>query len=347
LEPWFVQKDSDGKYTVTVPSDIEAFADDPAVMSCTAAIHLLGAQTVEGLPMARDHQLWQRCHKDVDLYYYGIAALLKDGTVGSYPNYSGWFGKGYNLVARRRLNNEGIKPWAIRGSTTPLRKIWSHKAWGESLPRGYKHLEVLIREAADHLKLLEKEVGSWMVPLSVIKGSKLKKSLTVSKTGFLLQPDIDALNLRFKAGIDLYGEIEAEISKAKFSTFIDLEDKILTANKAVQSLERLGVHIIDTRAKLLYPTSEKPKGKKPKKTPLKEKLLNIDPVLFINRFGPYEACGIAPFTTSEEAAFDKEGHTLLIDKLETELNQYIGRQRVELADILRSWWNTEFLPRYG
>jgi hypothetical protein len=316
-------------------------------MSCTAAIHLLNAQTVEGLPMGKNHQLWERCHKDVDLYYYGIAALLKDGCIRSYPNYSGWFGKGYNLIARRRLTNEGIKPWAIRGSTMPLRKIWSHKSWGESLPSGYKHLEILVREAADHLKLLEKEASSWMVPLSVIKGSKLKKSLTVSKTGFLLQPDVDALNLRFKDRIDFYGEIEAEISKATMATFIALEEKVLDANKAVSNLEKLGAHIIDTRAKLLYPSADRPKGKKPKKVPLKEKLLNIEPVLFINRFGPYEACGIAPFTTSEEAAFSPDGNTLLIEKLEKEFNQYTGRQKVDLADILRSWWNTEFLPRYG
>jgi len=345
VEPWFVQKSSDGKFTVTIPSDIESFADDPAAMSGIAAAHLLNATIVEGLPMGRNPELWQRCHHDVDLYYFGIAALLKDGVVRSYPNYSGWFGKGYNLVARRRLTKQGIQPWAIKGSTIPLRKVWSHKAWGETLPRGYKHLEILIREAADALELHEESAASWMVPLSVIKDSKLRKHLSSEKTGFLLQPDIDALNIRFKSGIDLYHQVESDISKATMQTFVDLESKITSANKAVADLERIASHIVDTRAKLLYPATVGRK-KKQKKVSLKEKLSAIDPVLFVNRFGPYEACGIAPFTSSEDAAYTSDG-TLRIEHLNTEFELYTRRQPENWADILRSWWNTEFLPRFG
>jgi hypothetical protein len=346
LEPWYVQKDSDGKIIVTIPSDIESFADDPAVITCIAAIHLLGASTVEGLPMKNDINMWSRCHPDVDLYYHGISALFKEGTVNTFPNYSGWFGKGYNLVARRRLAKEGVKPWAIRGSSMPLRKVWSHKSWGESLPLGYKHLEMLVREAADVLNLVEDDICSWMVPLSTIKGTKMKRQLAVSKTGFLLQPDIDALNIRFALGIKTYESITSQIAKPNKDIFISLDEKIMEANRAIQILESTASKIIDTRAKLLYPTQTKVRGKKQKKIPLKEKLFSLDPVLFINRFGPYEACGVAPFTTSEESAFEK-GETLLIEKLEQEFNQYLGRQPPMMADVLRSWWNTEFLPRYG
>jgi len=347
LEPWFTQKDSNGTITVTIPSDIESFADDPGVVSCIAAIHACNAKVIEGLPMATNPELWQRCHPDTDLYYHGIAALFKDGCVRSYPNYSGWFGKGYNLIARRRLTNEGIKPWAIKGSSMPLRKIWSHKAWGETLPRGYKHLEMLFREAADALELSEEGITSWMVPLSAIKGTKVKRSLATSKGGFLLQPDIDALNIRFRTGIEAYERFETEMSKPTKRTFVELEEKIASTNKAIATLEGTASRIIDTRAKLLYPPAPKVRGRKPKKVPLKEKLLNVDPILFINRFGPYEACGIAPFTTSEEASLDPQTGALRTAKLELEFNQYRERQPPEMADILRSWWNTEVLPRYG
>jgi hypothetical protein len=347
LEPWFVQKDPDGVHTVTIPSDVEAFADDPAVISCIAATVALNARTVEGFPMGNNPELWQRCHPDVDLYYHGISALIKDGCVRSYPNYSGWFGRGYNLLARRRLTLEGIKPWAIRGSSMPLRKVWTHKAWGETLPRGYKHLEMLIREAADALKLSEEGLTTWMVPLSTIKGTKVKRSLAVSKTGFLLQPDIDALNIRFGTGIKVYEDFETEMSKPTKRTFVELEEKIALTNKSIATLESTASHIIDTRAKILYPAQPRTRGRKPKKVPLKEKLLNLDPILFINRFGPYEACGVSPFTTSEEAAFDAQTQTLQIAKLEDEFKQYTLRQPLEMADVLRSWWNTEFLPRYG
>jgi hypothetical protein len=347
LEPWFTHKDSNGTITVTVPSDIESFADDSGVVACIAAIKRLNANIIEGLPMATNPELWQRCHPDTDLYYHGISALFKDGCVRSFPNYSGWFGKGYNLIARRRLANEGIKPWAIRGSAMPLRKIWSHKAWGETLPLGYKHLEMLFREAADSLELSEEGITTWMVPLSAIKGTKVKRSLAVSKGGFLLQPDIDALNIRFHDGIKAYEDFETEMSKPNKRTFIELETKIASTNKAIATLESTASKIIETRAKLLYPPIPKTRGRKPKKVPLKEKLLNLDPILFINRFGPYEACGVSPFTTSEEASIDPQSGALRIAKLEQEFTQYTTRQPVDMADVLRSWWNTEVLPRYG
>jgi hypothetical protein len=347
LEPWFTHKDSNGNITVTIPSDIESFGDDPGAVSCIAAAHVCGAKMVEGLPMGNNPALWQRCHPDTDLYYYGIAALFKDGCVRSFPNYSGWFGKGYNLIARRRLANEGIKPWSIRGSTMPLRKVWSHKAWGETLPLGYKHMEMLLREAADRLELTEGEITSWMVPLSVIKGTKIRKALSVSKGGFLLQPDIDALNMRFREGIKAYEAFETETSRPTKRTFVELEEKVAFTCKAIAPLESTASKIIDTRAKLLYPPQPKTRGRKPKKIPLKEKLLTIDPILFINRFGPYEACGVPPFTTSEEASIDPSTGALRIEKLGMEFNQYTTHQPPETVDVLRSWWNTEVLPRYG
>nr|USW07196.1 hypothetical protein [Erysiphe lesion-associated ormycovirus 1] len=343
LEPWFIQEEG-SSITVTVPSDVESFADDPAVVSCLAAIELLKAKITLGLPIGKSPTLWQRCHKDVDLYYYGIAALLKEGQVGVYHNYSGWFGKGYNLAARRRLVVEGIKPWSIRGSTVPLRKVWSHKDWGTTLPAGYKHMEVLIRQAADKLNLNKELAPQWMVSLATLKTTRIKKTLTSEKVGFLLQPDVDAFAIRFKEELAHFHELDQTLSKPTMGLFVELEDKISSANKAVKSMEALSTKIIDTRAKLLYP-SEKGRKKPKKKVTLKEKLASVDPVLFVNRFGPYDACGIAPFTTSEEAAFKEDG-TLKIESLTQEFDRYTARNS-KWEDVLRSYWNTEFLVRYG
>jgi hypothetical protein len=345
LEPWYVAKNSDGKITVTVPSDIESFPDDPGVIAAIAAIGTLKAEIFVGGPMRDQPQKWVRCHEDTDLYYAGIAASLREEFVHSYPGYSGWFGKGYNLCVRRRLTQEGIKPWSIKGSTMPLRKVWTHKSWGETLPSGYKHLEVLLREASDCLILHEEASVSWMVPLSTIRGTKMRKSLATSKIGFLLRPDVDALNTRYATQIAAYESVQSEISKPGLSTFVELDQKIEQANRGIADLERAAGHIIDMRAKILYPPTKVKTKKKPKKTPIKEKLGELEPTVFINRFGPYEACGIVPFSTSDETLLTQEGNIRIVE-ISEQFRQYSERHPA-WGDILMSWWNTEFLPRFG
>jgi hypothetical protein len=345
LEPWYILKEADGSHTVTVPSDVESFSDDPAVLCALAAIRKLNAAIYIGAPMKDEPTRWARCHEDVDLYYMGIAASLREEYMHAYPSYSGWFGKGYNLCNRLRLSMEGIKPWSIKGSTVPLRKVWTHKGWGETLPSGHKHLEVLLREASANIILKEDVAPSWMIPLSKIRGSKMKKSLAISKLGFLLQPDIDALSTRFAQEIGFYEEVQSNIAHATMKTFIELDNQIERANHGITDLERAAGHIIDVRAKILYPP-DKVKGKrKVKKVPLKDKLGELDPTTFINRFGPYEACGIIPFSTNDENVLTQDGSVKTVE-IGHQFSQYSERHPA-WSSLLMSWWNTEFLPRFG
>jgi hypothetical protein len=296
LEPWYSYT-KDGVLHVTVPSDIESYADDPGCLAAIAALEVLKPVIEDGLPMKSNPLAWVRCHNDVDQYYLGIAAAFKVARIQDYPSYSGWFGKGYNLIAHRRLVKAGLKPWFLRGSETALRKVWSHKAWGDKLPSGYKHLEILVRLAADALILVEKSATTWVVPLQTLKGTKVKKHLALEKVGFLLQTDIDALSVRFKDGIETFTKFNARYSDFTFGELCELEIKIKKANQAVSELERTSESIIDHRAAVLYPPQIGRK-KKSQKAPLKERLSKIEVIDFVNRFTPSEACGISRFTTS-------------------------------------------------
>jgi hypothetical protein len=242
-----------GELVVTVPYDLESHADDPGCLAAVGALSVLKPKLVDGLPIKDRPDAWVRCHKDVDQYYLGMAASLKEGTIVDFPNYAGWFGKGYNLIGHRRLIKAGLKPWFLRGSETPIRKVWSHKAWGDKLPSGYKHLEVLIRLASDALILSEKSAETWVVPLQTLKGTKVKKQLALSKVGFLLQPDIDALNIRYKDGIKAFDDFNTRYAKMTFKEYCILDEKIKIANNAVRDLERTTESIIDHRAAVLYP----------------------------------------------------------------------------------------------
>jgi len=223
-----------------------------------------------------------------------------------------------------------------------LRKVFAHKAWGSTLPRGYKHLEMLIREASDCIKLNEGAASSWVLPESTIKGTKIKKFRL--KTGFLLQPDIDAINFRLQDPITRYNNILQGLSKITFAEACNLESTITEANKAIRGVDRVAAHIADGRAKVLFPpTTGKKKGKK---IPIESKLLTIDPVLFINKFGPYEACGVSPYSSSEEFAFNEDG-SLKISILSKDFTDYVETIDTEYRAFLLSWWNTEFLPRFA
>jgi hypothetical protein len=288
--------------------------------------------------------LWQRCHKDVDLYYYGIAALLREGNVGSYPNYSGWFGKGYSLIARCRLQKEGIAPWTIRGSTVALRNVFTHKGWGETLPVGYKHLEVLVREAGRALNLNKELAPQWMLPLTALKGTKLKKKLATQQAGFLLTADLDALNQRFETDIQTYKVLESSLAKPSFELFVTVPERIATAEKAIATLESTASRIRDGRAHILYPPQQGRVKKKDKRT-LKERLATIEPWVFINHFGPYAACGIAHFATSEITCLTEEG-SFKNAEMTTSFQAY-ARRYPEWENVLISWWDSEVQTRYA
>ena len=98
-EPWYLHIGPNGECTVTVPSDIDSLADDPAAIVAIAAIIQL---IRTGLSVADKPEHWQRCDENVDEYWFGLAALLKVGTVGANPNYSGWFGRGYKFGIKLR-----------------------------------------------------------------------------------------------------------------------------------------------------------------------------------------------------------------------------------------------------
>jgi hypothetical protein len=342
-EAWFSQM-VDGALRVTVPSDLESFADDPGCLAAVAALTVLQPTLIEGLPIKGNPEAWVRCHKDVDQYYLGIAAALKEGTIIDFPNYAGWFGKGYNLICHRRLVKAGLKPWYLRGTETSLRKVWSHKAWGDKLPSGYKHIEVLLRLASEALILKEKSAESWVVPLQTLKGTKIKKSLISEKIGFLLQTDVDALHIRFKDELERFNDFNSQYSRYTFKEYCELDQKIQAANSAVKNLERTADQIIDHRAAVIYPASLS-KKKKTKKEPLKERLLKLDVIDFVNRFTPCEAMGIPRFTTSENSITPEGEESWSLNLLE---DQYFKYKSIHPAwdTILTSWWNTEFLPRY-
>jgi hypothetical protein len=344
LEPWYSYT-VEGVLHVVIPSDIESFADDPACLAGVAALTVLKPKLVEGLPMKDHPDAWVRCNKDVDQYYLGIAAALKEGAIINFPNFAGWFGKGYNLIGHRRLVKGGLKPWFLRGSETPLRKVWSHKAWGDKLPSGYKHLEVLIRLASEALILVEKSAETWVVPLQTLKGSKLKKSLATSKLGFLLQTDVDALHTRFADGIETFSGFNSQYANFTFGELCELDNKIQTANNAVKELERVADSIIDHRASTLYPSAIGRK-KKIKREPLKERLAKVEVTDFVNRFTPCEACGIPRFTISWSSITPEGEESWHLELLQEQYFKYT-RMHPAWDAILTSWWNTEFLPRYG
>jgi hypothetical protein len=204
---------------------------------------------------------------------------------------------------------------------------------------------VLLRLASDALILTEKSAESWVVPLQTLKGAKIKKQLATSKLGFLLQTDVDALNIRFSDGIKTFNDFNTQYPNFTFKEYCELDAKIKRANQAVHELDRVADHIIDQRASVLYPATVGRK-KKSKQEPLKERLAKIDVVDFINRFTPSEACDLPRFTVSYSSITPTGQEDWELETLE---HQYFGYVRTHPGwkDVLTSWWNTEFLPRFG
>jgi hypothetical protein len=340
LQPWYVSRIGDS-YTVTVPSDLESFADDPGVCAAIAACGCLGAEIKIGLPMNDQPELWVRNHPECDQYFYGLAAALRVGTVLKFPGYSGWFGKGYNLIMRARLTDEGYRPWLLRGTTMPMRKVFSHKKWGDNLPSGWKHFEVLTRAASRHLKLSE-EVTSWAVPLEALKGTRIKKGLLSEKIGFLQQVDVDALHQRFKTQIDDYHLFSARYKDLSADSLKGLETILNQINSGIKQAEMVSDSIINHRASVLYPGKETARNKR--RRPLKSRIAELDIETFVNVMGPWKAIGIAPFALTVEMG--QNGLPLQSSpELLQQFEGYIARH-ADWQDLLRSWWTTEVQQRF-
>jgi hypothetical protein len=205
-------------------------------------------------------------------------------------------------------------------------------------------MEVLIREAADALNLIKERAASWMLPLSALKSTKIKKSLAVDRLGFLLQSDHDALMVRFESSIQSYRELEKDLSKPSWDTMLGLGEQIADANKAISHLEQTAGRITDERANFLYPRQQTRTKRRDKRT-LKERLNQLDFVVFVNHFGPYEACGIPRFAVSDATAFEKDG-TLNIPGIDFQFRGYMEHYPT-WEDVLKSWWESEVLTRYA
>ncbi|USW07201.1 hypothetical protein [Downy mildew lesion associated ormycovirus 1] len=344
LEPWFVDE-SGPNMIVTVPSDVESLADDPAAQVAVAACVLLKCEYRVGLAVADRPLDWTRPHHETELFYSGMAAALAGGSIGRYPNYSGWFGKGFNLVAKRAISKGGIKPWCLRGPTMPFRKVFAYKGWGDKLPSGYRHLEVLVARASDAMTCLDDNIGSWLMPLSALKGTKIKKALASKKVGFLTEYDVQAFSIRFETGYKAFSDLEARLLSPSRILMENLEKEIEAANKAISESESLAGRIIESRAAVLYPPEKRKRGKKSRKIPLKEKLSQLDPVTYINKFSPCEACGLSKFTVSESMAYSDDD-VLKIDQLTHEWDRYITSKDAKFKEVLSGWWNTEVHSRY-
>jgi len=196
LEPFYIDL-GQSPPVVTVPSDIESYADDPVIRLAMVATVAIGADLIIGKPLRDNPEYFIEAHKDTVGFYEGLCAAIRKGETSTFPNYSGWFGKGYNSIMKWVISSAGIAPWCLRGNSESLRKVWSHKKWGEKLPILYKHLEVLIKVAKDSVKLTEGQVHTWCTSIDTLRGKQLKKNPHY-KVGILTQTDIDCLEYRFK-----------------------------------------------------------------------------------------------------------------------------------------------------
>jgi hypothetical protein len=346
LEPFYIKLGADNNYIVTVPSDIESFADDPAVVLACQAIVCLNAKVTIGSSMGSNAKLWAKCLDETSLYYYGAAAALHEGTVKAFPNYHGWFGRGYNFVIRTRLIKAGWKPWLIKGSEYGFPKVFSYKQWTENVPTGYKHLVVLVREAAQHIQIDEESAVNWLLPISALKGSKLKKKLPTEKRGFLLDSDIYSLEGRFKDQIAKYKEGIQMLSNPDFQTCVQAESVIQESNKAVVELEKVADRIMNERATAIYTVAPGVKRRKSKNQKLSDLILQAGPVSFLNHWSPCTALGLQPYSVSENIVYSDSTNALNLERVRTHFQNYSNLHKAYGGFLMR-WFETEFVARFA
>jgi hypothetical protein len=342
LEPFYIDL-GQSPPVVTVPSDVESFADDPVVRTAIVACMAIKAKIIIGKPMNDEPLYYVRAHPDTVGYYEGISAAIRKGETSSFPNYSGWFGKGYNSMMKWVISSAGIAPWCLRGNSESLRKVWTHKKWGEKLPVFYKHLEVLIKSAKDTIKLTEGSVPSWCTSIDTLRGRQLKKNPSY-KPGILTQTDIDALDFRFKNDLADWKNQCKKLQNPSLELMKSLDETIKQANASLRNYESTADTIIDSRAKILFAPIPGIKRNKTKKEKISDKVRRVDIFVYINKFSPCTALGITPFTVTEPS--DKvESRESYVRAIQDQFDSYLKKQHSDYADFLLSWWNTDVLPR--
>jgi hypothetical protein len=186
---WAVDELEGGKLRISIPRNLEAFADDFQAIAAANAIALLG--DVELVESTVDWPLNQRLNEAQRApaqYFGGIAHALRDLPTQPCQDYSGSFGHGYYWVGHLNLEASNVQGWLIKGTVKTPAQALTQSAWGTGMPQELRRLEALLRRGARALDL-SKQAHSWCRTRQQLVGHGIRTGLPWKSTGVLTQSE--------------------------------------------------------------------------------------------------------------------------------------------------------------
>lgn len=203
---WAVDEDLGGNITVSVPSNLEAWADDPqAVVGIAAIAAIPNVRVVLGTewPIAQHLAVDQR---SASQYFAGVAHALRYCQHQPGQDYSGNFGHGIAFVTHHWAVTHNLEPWLIKGSSRSMSQILTRQAWATGLPVELRRLEALIRRAAHSLPGGD-WIASWSKSFSQLAGHGIKQTIPYKRTGIVSQAEVEWISDHYQRAENAYNEL--------------------------------------------------------------------------------------------------------------------------------------------
>jgi hypothetical protein len=233
---WAVDEDLNGKVTVSVPSNLEAWADDPQAIAGVAALAAIpNVEIVLGNEWPINQHLASDSKSGVQ-YFSGVAHALRYAPTEDGSDYSGMFGHGVAFVTHHWAITHNLEPWLIKGSSKSMSQVLTRQAWATGLPVELRRLEALIRRAASSLPDGD-WIAKWSKTSSQLAGHGIRQTIPYKKVGIVSQAEVDWISDHYRKAEEAYENLRHLLDNPK-KTKRDLQ-RVPEENRRVAGFLRI------------------------------------------------------------------------------------------------------------
>jgi hypothetical protein len=277
---WAADESLGGQLTVSVPRNLEAFADDFQAIAGVAALAALpGVQVVAS---SSDWPLTQRLsttNKAAAQYFGGIAHALSHASSVNGQDYTGNFGHGVAFVTHTWAATNNLEPWLIKGTAKSPQQVLTSQAWATGLPTELRRLDALIRRAAKVLPLKD-NIARWSKTFSQLAGHGIKQAVPYKKVGVVSQAEVDWISVTNQRGESLFKKLKDDLtpSKVTYATLRDLPERNREIAAAFRSASEMHDSATRGRFGVLNGKLNRRDLTREAKKPIAERLANMDTI---------------------------------------------------------------------
>jgi len=285
---WAVDELEGGIVRVSIPRNLESFADDfQAVAGCAAIATLPNVELVTSSMDWPTAQRLSESQKGAAQYFAGIAYGMRYAVRNPAQEFSGAFGHGYAWVVHTWMETHGVQGWLVKGTSRSMAQVLTHSVWGRDVPQELRRLEALLRRAARRLPM-EKLAATWCRSKNQLLGHGIRTNLPWLQVGVLQPAEASWIASSNETAAQAYKNMLHDLDSGGLS-FTDLQN-LPRRNAEISARLRSATLMVDNAIRGRFVALQAGKSRreiqKEQKRPILERIAHMEKNLYLEVFHP-------------------------------------------------------------